>query len=93
LRAVDIAGERITALDFGDETLQLGGDDKVILAVPPVVAAALLPGLEAPDDARRLPGTSARVRRQPPTTRRETESGARDRGEGRRARTCSSRDA
>jgi squalene-associated FAD-dependent desaturase len=67
LRAVDIVRERITALDFGDEKLPLGADDKVILAVPPVVAAALLPGLEAPDDFRAIVNAHFRVAPPPGT--------------------------
>jgi squalene-associated FAD-dependent desaturase len=61
LRAVDIAGERITALDFGDDKLALGADDGVILAVPPVVAAALLPGLDAPDEFRAIVNAHFRI--------------------------------
>ncbi|MBF0374719.1 MAG: FAD-dependent oxidoreductase, partial [Alphaproteobacteria bacterium] len=33
------------ALDFGDERWRLEPDDRVVLAVPPAIAAALLPGL------------------------------------------------
>jgi squalene-associated FAD-dependent desaturase len=61
LRAVDIADAKITALDFGEEKLQLGADDRVILAVPPVVAAALLPGLDAPDEFRAIVNAHFRV--------------------------------
>jgi squalene-associated FAD-dependent desaturase len=61
LRALDIAGEKITALDFGDEKLALGADDGVILAVPPVVATALLPGLDAPDEFRAIVNAHFRV--------------------------------
>jgi squalene-associated FAD-dependent desaturase len=61
LRALDIVSEKITALDFGDEKLALGADDGVILAVPPVVATALLPGLDAPDDFRAIVNAHFRV--------------------------------
>jgi squalene-associated FAD-dependent desaturase len=54
LRGFDVADGRVTALDFGDEKLALGADDGAILAVPPVVATALMPGLDAPDDFRAI---------------------------------------
>jgi hypothetical protein len=41
---------RVLSLDFGDDTVTLAPDDAVILAVPPTVAAALVPNLRAPDD-------------------------------------------
>ena len=40
-------GGRVEALDFGGETVALGADDAVILAVPPYAATALVGGLEA----------------------------------------------
>ena len=61
LRAVDIENGKIAALDFGDDKLALGTDDGVILAVPPVVAAALLPGLDAPDEFRAIVNAHFRV--------------------------------
>jgi squalene-associated FAD-dependent desaturase len=67
LRAFDIAGERIAALDFGDEKPALGADDRVILAVPPVVATALMPGLDAPDDFRAIVNAHFRIAPPPGT--------------------------
>ena len=64
LRAIAFADGRVAALDFGDETLRLGTDDRVILAVPPVVAAALLPGLTAPSEFRAI--VNAHFRLAPP---------------------------
>jgi squalene-associated FAD-dependent desaturase len=61
LRALDAAGGRTTALDFGDETLALGADDGVILAVPPVVATALMPGLDGPDEFRAIVNAHFRI--------------------------------
>jgi squalene-associated FAD-dependent desaturase len=61
LRALDIEGGKITALDFGEDKLALGADDKAILAVPPVVATALLPGLDAPDEFRAIVNAHYRV--------------------------------
>lgn len=63
LRVIDYAGNRAQRLDFGSGATVLDGGDRVILAVPPAVAAGLVPGLEAPDQSRpiinvhfRLPG-------------------------------------
>jgi squalene-associated FAD-dependent desaturase len=50
LRALDFAGARAGKLDFGEDTIALGPDDAVILAVPPPVAADLLPGLTVPTE-------------------------------------------
>jgi hydroxysqualene dehydroxylase len=61
LRTLDIAGDRIAALDFGDDKLALGADDRVILAVPPVVATALAPGLDGPDEFRAIVNAHFRV--------------------------------
>jgi len=61
LRALDIAGGRVAALDFGDDKLALGADDGVVLAVPPVVATALMPGLDAPDDFRAIVNAHFRI--------------------------------
>jgi squalene-associated FAD-dependent desaturase len=47
LRALDYAQDKVTALDFGEDKLAISGDG-VILAVPPPVAADLVPGLETP---------------------------------------------
>jgi len=47
LRALRFEGDAATALDFGDETVA-AKDEAVVLAVPPTVAAALVPGLAAP---------------------------------------------
>ncbi|HEX6841592.1 MAG TPA: hydroxysqualene dehydroxylase HpnE, partial [Stellaceae bacterium] len=64
LRAIAFAERRAAALDFGDETVRLGDDDRVILAVPPVVAAALLPRLTAPTEFRAI--VNAHFRLAPP---------------------------
>lgn len=44
----------VTALDFGGERLSLGPHDQVILAVPPWVAAELVPHLPVPDAHRAI---------------------------------------
>ena len=56
LRAIsfDTHGTRAGALDFGAGPEPLGADDAVVLAVPPNVATALLPGLSAPTEFRSI---------------------------------------
>ena len=49
LREIIFSGDRATRLDFGDEKVSLGADDAVILAVPPVVARLLIPGITVPE--------------------------------------------
>jgi hydroxysqualene dehydroxylase len=48
LRSMTFAGDRVTALDFGDGAEPISGES-VILAVPPWIAAELVPGLIVPD--------------------------------------------
>lgn len=43
------AGGRIAGLEFSDGAVELAGGDQVVLAVPPWIAAELLPGLTVPD--------------------------------------------
>lgn len=52
LRAIGCAGGRVELLEFGHETVALGENDSVILAVPPAAAASLVPGLEAPEESQ-----------------------------------------
>ena len=40
--------------DFGEEYLNLAEGDAVVLAVPPLVAASLLPGLQTPTEFRAI---------------------------------------
>jgi squalene-associated FAD-dependent desaturase len=48
LHKMSFAGDRVALLTFGNDTIQLGADDIVILAVPARQATTLLPGLKAP---------------------------------------------
>jgi hypothetical protein len=48
LRGIGFDGDRVTSLDFGDHAEKVG-DAAVILAVPPWVAAELVPDLTVPD--------------------------------------------
>jgi squalene-associated FAD-dependent desaturase len=64
LRALDFAQEQVVALDFSEDKMALGVDDAVILAVPPVVAADLVPGLTTPSEFRAI--VNAHFRLDPP---------------------------
>jgi hypothetical protein len=48
LRGITRAGNRATALDFGEDRVDLDDGDSAILALPPWEAARLLPGLDVP---------------------------------------------
>lgn len=54
LRGLTTARDRVEALAFGDETVAVGPDDRVILAVPAPAAAGLLPGLTVPTSFRSI---------------------------------------
>src|SRR5262249_27007217 len=54
LRELELEGNRVAALDFGDTDVALDRDDPVILAVPPVVAGSLVPQLRVPTEFRAI---------------------------------------
>jgi squalene-associated FAD-dependent desaturase len=55
LRALHLRDTRVAALDFGGgDSIALGAADAAILAVPPYAAAALVAGLETPDEFRAI---------------------------------------
>ncbi|MCE4226556.1 NAD(P)-binding protein [Methylobacterium sp. C25] len=54
LRGLEMRGGHITRLDFTDEPTEIGPGDAVVLAVPPWVAADLMPGLPTPQDHRSI---------------------------------------
>src|SRR6201997_3720678 len=54
LRALAVSGDRVTGLDFGDDSIALDLDDAVVMAVPPRAAASLLPGLKTPTKFRAI---------------------------------------
>jgi squalene-associated FAD-dependent desaturase len=64
LRGLTFDAGRIAALDFGDVTVPLARGDAVVLAVPPVVAASLIPGLSTPTEFRAI--VNAHFRLPPP---------------------------
>jgi hydroxysqualene dehydroxylase len=49
LRALRLENDRVTALAFDGDEVALAGGDTVVLAVPPRIAAELVPSLVAPD--------------------------------------------
>ena len=49
LREIIYGADRATRLDFDDEKIALDPEDSVVLAVPPVVARTLVPGLTVPE--------------------------------------------
>jgi len=61
LRALKTIDGKITGLDFGDDVIGLGAADAVILAVPPVVATDLVPGLQAPTEFRAIVNAHFRI--------------------------------
>ena len=64
LRALQFGDGRIAALEFAGETIALGADDAVVLAVPPYIASALIRGLEVPTEFRAI--VNAHFRIEPP---------------------------
>src|SRR4029450_2416392 len=54
LREFAMTGGNVGELKFGSDTIALGPDDVVVLAVPPRPAAALLPGLKTPSKFRAI---------------------------------------
>lgn len=48
LRSIKYVGDRVAALEWSDGWQEIGGNEAVILAVPPWVALSLVPGLSAP---------------------------------------------
>jgi len=64
LRALAFDAGRITGLDFGDVSVSLPPGDAIVLAVPPVVATSLVPGLSTPTEFRAI--VNAHFRIEPP---------------------------
>ena len=71
LRAIAFEPGRAAALDFGGAPIALAENDDVILAVPPWIAAPLVPGLDAPDEFRAILNAHFRVAL-PPSSRRSS---------------------
>jgi hydroxysqualene dehydroxylase len=64
LRGFGPSADSVGELQFGEETIALGPDDAVVLAVPPRPAASLLPGLKTPSKFRAI--VNAHFRFDPP---------------------------
>ncbi len=69
LSGLAIDGRRIRALAFGDEGIDLGAGDRVILALPPHGAAAVVPGLVVPTEHRAIVNAHFRVQEVAPAPR------------------------
>ena len=61
LHAIRFSDGRIAELDFGADTVTLGADDMVILAVPSHAAASLVPGLSTPQGHRAIANAHFRI--------------------------------
>jgi hydroxysqualene dehydroxylase len=64
LREFGMASDGVGELRFGGDTVAIGPDDAVIMAVPPRPAASLLPGLKTPTKFRAI--VNAHFRFDPP---------------------------
>lgn len=64
LRTFAYDADRVTGLDFGEVSVPLRPGDAVVLAVPPVVATSLVPGLTTPSEFRAI--VNAHFRLTPP---------------------------
>jgi hydroxysqualene dehydroxylase len=61
LRALDLEGQRVAALDFSEERVPLAQGDTVVLAVPPWIAGMLVPGLQTPTEHRAIVNAHYRI--------------------------------
>ena len=61
LREFRMSADHVGELNFGEDTIALGPDDAVVLAVPPRPAAALMPGLKTPAKFRAIVNAHFRV--------------------------------
>ena len=61
LKGIGTGGGRATSLAFSDAPLPLSDKDQVVLAVPPWIAADLMPDLTVPDDFRGIVNAHFRI--------------------------------
>ena len=61
LRSLEFDGGRVAALDFGADKLALDAADAVVLAVPALIAAGLVPQLKAPTEFRAIVNAHYRI--------------------------------
>jgi len=64
LRKLGLSAGRLSELKFGEDTIAIGPNDAVVLAVPARPAASLLPGLKTPSKFRAI--VNAHFRYDPP---------------------------
>jgi squalene-associated FAD-dependent desaturase len=64
LREIRCVGARAVALEFESRSVRLADDAAAVIAVPPLMARELLPGLETPDEFRAI--VNAHFRVEPP---------------------------
>ncbi len=67
LRGLTFDALRVAGLDFGEAPMRLQASDALILAVPPVVASALVDGLKVPTEFRAIVNGHFRIRPPEPT--------------------------
>ncbi len=61
LREFAMSANHVGGLKFGDDTIAVGPDDAVVMAVPPRPAASLLPGLKTPSKFRAIVNAHFRI--------------------------------
>jgi hydroxysqualene dehydroxylase len=66
LRALSFEADRVSGLDFGELPVPLRPGNAVVLAVPPMIAASLVPHLTVPSEFRAI--VNAHFRLAPPAT-------------------------
>lgn len=54
LRTVEAADGRVSRLSFGDETVEIDPDDRIVLAVPPASLHAVLPEIPVPSGSHAI---------------------------------------
>ena len=60
-RALDFGSDKVRALEFAEERVELGADDWLILAVTPSTAAELVPELKVPTESRAIVNAHIRL--------------------------------
>ncbi len=61
LHRIDFKDGRAAKLDFGSDSVELGPDEAIVLAVPPNLAGRLLPNLKVPTEFRAIANVHYRV--------------------------------
>jgi squalene-associated FAD-dependent desaturase len=61
LRALEMSGDRVSRMAFADDTVEVQGDDMVILAVPSWEAGNFVPGLSVPTQTRPIVNAHFRI--------------------------------